>query len=191
MALSNIELITVLNNAINKPNDLLFNNGIRIQRAKELALKEHARGFYFGDEQIGSIVSPNIDPFHVYIISPENCSRHDDYSLVIFPFQVTKLIPLIDKIEGISLGHIQLSSNFNAFKIPTKSKRTPKNGVGYSVKVDKEECLWKLIIELKDRLLLPTGSEGKLSSVYYQSGLPNSGRQNNTKQSVLEYFSLV
>ncbi|HEE1923134.1 TPA: hypothetical protein R6913_004178 [Klebsiella pneumoniae] len=191
VALSNIQLQTIINNSVDNPDYLLLKNDIRIQRAKEKNKKEHARGFYFGDEHINSLKSPNIDPFHIYIISPENQSRRDDYSLVIFPFDIKKLIHIIDKIDGIALGHIQLSSNFNAFQIhkPSKSKRYC--GVGYSMKVDNEDNLWNLIIELKKHLLLPAGTTGKLSSIYYQSGLPRHRNENNTNENILEYFSLI
>ncbi|HCJ2415481.1 hypothetical protein [Klebsiella pneumoniae] len=191
MALSNIELLTIFNKAITHPNKLLVDNSIRIQRAKETIKKEHARGFYFGDKQVNTLIANNIDPYHIYVISPENKSRQDECSLVIFPFDISKLLPIIGKLEGIDLGHIQLSSNFNMFKIHNKLKSDEYCGVGYSLKIDKEENLWRLIVELKKHLLLPPGAPEKLSSIYYQSGLPRSKIENNTKQNLLEYFSLI
>lgn len=55
MALSNIQLQTIINNSVDNPDYLLLKNDIRIQRAKEKNKKEHARGFYFGDEHINSL----------------------------------------------------------------------------------------------------------------------------------------
>ncbi|ELD1608217.1 hypothetical protein HVX40_24385 (plasmid) [Escherichia coli] len=187
MALTNSQLLTILNNAVVSSNQLLEDNGIRLTRAKEIKDKVHAKGFYFGNESILNLRNPSRDPFHVYIISPDDKSRRDDYSLVIYPFNVKKISSLIDEIDGVELGYIQLSSNFNAFHIHNKSNSKKYCGVGYSVKIDNEEALWRLIVEIKKRLMLQASDDKKLSSVF-QLDLPKIGKENPQDSLIKDIF---
>lgn len=177
MALSNTQLYNIFNSATTCPHALLKENNIEIRHAKEVKDKVHAKGFYFGDESILNIKTPNIDPFHVYVISPDNESRRDDYSLVIFPFVINKIMALVDTLEGITIGDIQLNSNFNAFKIHNRSNSNKYSGVGYSVKATDEESVWRLIIEIKKSLNLPANAPKRLSK-FFQTGLPKTKKEN-------------
>ncbi|EME5107103.1 hypothetical protein VYS60_003544 [Salmonella enterica] len=189
MALSNIQLQTLFNKAIELPHSMLIENNIKLQRTKEVKNKIHAKGYYFGNESVLNLRNPNTDPFHVYIISPDNESRRDDYSLVIFPFNIKKIFSLVDNLDGVELGYIQLSSNFNAFKIHNRLKFQNYSGVGYSIKVDNEEGVWHLIVEIKKCLMLPSGDPQKLSSIYYHPGLPKTRNENSTRQSIIEFYN--
>ncbi|HFZ8366070.1 TPA: hypothetical protein ACIPAM_004432 [Salmonella enterica subsp. enterica serovar Wangata] len=188
MALSNIQLQTLFNKAIESPHSMLIENNIKLQRTKETKNKIHAKGYYFGNESVLNLRNPNTDPFHVYIISPDNESRRDDYSLAIFPFNLRKIISLIEEIEGVNEGHIQLNSNFNSFKIHNINASDNFSGVGYSVRIDNEESLWRLIVEIKKRLMLESGDTRRLPSLH-QKGLPKSGKDNETGQTLSEFLA--
>ncbi|WP_079963960.1 hypothetical protein [Salmonella enterica] len=173
MALSNTQLYAIFDKAVLSSHWLLAKNSIVLKRAYEKTEKIHARGFYFGDESISNLKNPKADPFHIYIISPDNKTRQDEFSLVIYPFVATKIIPIISCIPSVELGYVQLSSNFNAFKVHDIKSFKKYSGVGYSLKVDCEESVWRLIAEIKTRLMLPRDDPKRLSSIH-QSNLPKT-----------------
>lgn len=188
MALSNVQLVNIFKNSLTHPHYILKDNNVRIQRANKNGGEKHAIGFYFGDESVSKLKNPNTDPFHIYIISPNKESRIDDCSLTIFPFNLRKIISLIKEIKGVNEGHIQLNSNFNAFKIHNIKTSDNFSGVGYSVRIDNEESLWCLIVEIKKRLMLEYGNPRRLLSLH-QTGLPKSGEDNETGQNLSEFLA--
>lgn len=188
MALSNVQLVNIFKNSLTHPHYILKDNNARIQRANKNGGEKHAIGFYFGDESVSKLKNPNKDPFHIYIISPNKETRIDDCSLAIFPFNLRKITSLIEEIGGINEGHIQLNSNFNAFKIHNINASDNFSGVGYSVRIDNEESLWRLLVEIKKRLMLESGDTRRLPSLH-QKGLPKSGKDNETGQTLSEFLA--
>ncbi|HAH3133498.1 TPA: hypothetical protein GF603_22565 [Escherichia coli] len=188
MALSNTQLHTILDKASYVSNGTLSENNIQIQRGKETKDKIHAKGFYFGKSSALRESYSKNNPYYIYLISPDNEERRDDYSLVIFPFQIKEILPVIECIDGITPGYIQLSSNFNTFKIHNRLKSDSYCGVGYSIKVENEDSLWELIVQIKKRLELPRGDKNRLSTLP-QNGLPKTKEENTPQKLIVDLLN--
>lgn len=81
---------------------------------------------------------------HIYI-KRETC---DDlgFNLVIFPFKIKIIGKIIEEIDGIELGKVELNSNFTVFKKMVKDEdgKTLER-TGYSVQVSSQDGLVRLL----------------------------------------------
>lgn len=81
---------------------------------------------------------------HIYI-KKETCDDLE-FNLVIFPFKITTIGKIIEKIDGIELGKVELNSNFTVFKKMVKDgDGKTLERTGYSVQVSSQDGLVRLL----------------------------------------------
>ncbi|HBT4799507.1 TPA: hypothetical protein MB324_004113 [Klebsiella pneumoniae] len=119
---------------------------------------------------------------HIYI-KKETCDDLE-FNLVIFPFKITTIGKIIEKIDGIELGKVELNSNFTVFKKMVKDEdgKTLER-TGYSVQVSSQDGLVRLLKvideevysgNLKEVEQLKLTRKENLQDLYSRTIMPNN-----------------
>lgn len=101
-------------------------------------------------------ISKNIYAFNkrcLYVYVKKETSDDLEFNLVIFPFKIEVLGRIIEEIDGVELGKVELHSNFNAFKGIVKDEDNNElERTGYSVEVYTKPGLVKLLEKLDEEV---------------------------------------
>lgn len=89
----------------------------------------------------------------LYAYIKKETSDDLEFNLVIFPFKIEVLGRIIEEIDGVELGKVELHSNFNAFKRIVKDEDNNElERTGYSVEVYTKQGLVKLLEKLDEEV---------------------------------------
>ncbi|UYB60076.1 hypothetical protein N6B35_29700 (plasmid) [Klebsiella michiganensis] len=134
--------------------------------------------FYIGKE----LTSSKRRCLHIYL--KKETSEDLEFNLVIFPFKIKKIFPVIEKTIGITHGKVETHSNFNVFnKIIKDDNGNYREKVGYSILVESEKGLQDFIALLDQEV-----TNGNLKEIE-QHGLKQGENLRDLYNRMSETFS--